>query len=248
MKIIEYGKENRDVVMLLHGGGLSWWNYRSEAELLGRDFHVVLPVLDGHADSGADFAGIGKNADALLAVIDSRFGGSVLVLGGLSLGAQIAAEMLSKRADVCRYAVLESASVIPSPVTEALIGPAFGASYGLVRKKWFAKMQFKYLRLREDLFDDYYRDTAKISRKNMTAFLKASTAYEAKPVLRECRATVRIVVGGKEQRKMRRSAQQLRALLPDSCLEIGEGLYHGEYSVRYPKRYVSDLLEMIGRR
>ena len=25
MKIVEYGKQNRDVIMLLHGGGLSWW-------------------------------------------------------------------------------------------------------------------------------------------------------------------------------------------------------------------------------
>ena len=24
MKIIEYGKQNRDIIMLLHGGGLSW--------------------------------------------------------------------------------------------------------------------------------------------------------------------------------------------------------------------------------
>ena len=29
--------------MLLHGGGLSWWNYRAEAELLGDRCHVVLP-------------------------------------------------------------------------------------------------------------------------------------------------------------------------------------------------------------
>ena len=31
MKYIEYGKENNEVIMMLHGGGLSWWNYRKEA-------------------------------------------------------------------------------------------------------------------------------------------------------------------------------------------------------------------------
>ena len=55
MKIIEYGKQNRDIIMLLHGGGLSWWNYRAEAEILKDRYHVVLPILDGHADSDADF-------------------------------------------------------------------------------------------------------------------------------------------------------------------------------------------------
>ena len=49
MQIVEYGKENRDVILLLHGGGLSWWNYRTAAELLGEQYRVVLdlkPALD----------------------------------------------------------------------------------------------------------------------------------------------------------------------------------------------------------
>ena len=48
MTVIEYGKQNKNVALLLHGGGLSWWNYRDAAEILSEDFRVVLPVLDGH--------------------------------------------------------------------------------------------------------------------------------------------------------------------------------------------------------
>ena len=32
--MIEFGQQNPDVVMLLHGGGLSWWNYREVAKRL----------------------------------------------------------------------------------------------------------------------------------------------------------------------------------------------------------------------
>ena len=246
MTIREYGKGNREVILLLHGGGLSWWNYRAEGELLGERYHVVLPVLDGHADSDAPFTGIEENAERILSFIDREYGGSVLLLGGLSLGAQIAAELLSRRAELCRYAILESACAIPSPVTNALIGPTFASSYGLIRQRWFAKTQFKYLRLREDLFEDYYRDTAKIPKDSMIAFLKANTAYAPKPALRECRARVRVVVGEREQKNMLRSAQLLHEMLPGSSLEIKEGLYHGEYSVNYPDRYVAELLAQLG--
>ncbi len=31
MNYVEYGKENSDVIILLHGGGLSWWNYKEVA-------------------------------------------------------------------------------------------------------------------------------------------------------------------------------------------------------------------------
>ena len=181
MKIIEYGKQNPEVIMLLHGGGLSWWNYRSEAELLCDRYHVVLPILDGHAGSDADFTSIEENASRIISYIDKECGGSVFLIGGLSLGAQILVEMLSQRADLCQKAVIESASVIPSRITHALIGPTFSSTYGMIQKEWFAKLQFRYLRIREDLFEDYYRDTAQISKANMIAFLKANTAYETKP-------------------------------------------------------------------
>ena len=246
MKVIEYGKENRDVIMLLHGGGLSWWNYRSEAELLQDRCHVVLPVLDGHAGSDADFVSIEENARRLLSLIDREYGGTVLCIGGLSLGAQVLTEMLSQRGDICRFALIESASVIPSPVTGALIGPTFSSTYGLIQSKRFARLQFRYLRIREDLFEEYYRDTVEISRANMTAFLKASTAYEMKPELRSCRACVRIAVGGKEQQGVLRSARRLHEALPGSVLEVKKGLYHGEYSINHPEEYVKDLVKMIG--
>ena len=67
MKIIEYGKENEKVILLLHGGGLSWWNYKDVAECLKNDYHVVIPILDGHADSDRDFTSIEDNAKAVIA-------------------------------------------------------------------------------------------------------------------------------------------------------------------------------------
>lgn len=247
MKIIEYGKQNREVIMLLHGGGLSWWNYRQEAELLCDRYHVVLPVLDGHAESDEAFVSIESNADRIISFIDSRFGGSVFLIGGLSLGAQILLEILSKRADICLNAIIESASAIPSPVTNVLLGPVISSSCFLIQKKWFAKMQFQSLRIRSDLFEEYFRDTSKISKASMTALLKASTSYESKAGLQKCHVRTRIVVGGKEQKKMLRSAELLHQLLPQSLLEIKKELYHGEYSMNHPEQYVKDLLENTRR-
>ena len=247
MNVIEYGKQNSDIIMLLHGGGLSGWNFRTEAELLSGRYHVVLPILDGHADSDADFVSIKKNSDRIISFIDREYGGSILFIGGLSLGAQVLVEMLTQRKDICRYAIVESASVIPSRITNALIGPAFASSYSLIQRKRFAKTQFRYLRIRADLFEDYYRDTTKITKSNMIAFLKANTAYELKPEIKNSRSKVRIVVGRKEQKRMLHSAELLHEMLPESCLEIKDGLYHGEYSINQPERYVEELLKMIAQ-
>ena len=244
MTVIEYGKQNREVILLLHGGGLSWWNYREVAGLLAGEYHVVLPVLDGHGDSGVAFTSIEDNANRLIAYIDGRFGGQVTGLGGLSLGGQIALEMLSQRPDICRFALIESALVKPSKLTAVLIGPTFGMSCGLVKQRWFARMQADYLGIPKALFEDYYRDTCAIRKADMIAFLKANCAYAIKPGLSETTARVNIVAGGREQKSIRDSAKLLHKTIPGSQLEILPGLRHGDLSINQPGEYLRILREL----
>lgn len=245
--MIAFGQQNTEVVMLLHGGGLSWWNYREAAKRLAERYHVVLPVLDGHADSDAPFDTIAENAAGLISYIDTHFGGRVLAIGGLSLGGQIAAEMLSQRPDLCRYALLESVLVKPMRLTSALIGPTFGMSYGLIRQKWFARLQAGYLGIPKALFDDYYRDTCKLGKADMIAFLKANSVYRIKPGLLETRAKVKIVAGAKEQKNIRDSAELLRQAIPGSSMEILPGLRHGDLSLNKPEQYVKILTDWMGK-
>ena len=247
MTAVEYGQQNADVILLLHGGGLSWWNYRGVAKLLAEKCHVVLPVLDGHADSDAPFTTIEENAARLISYIDTNFGGQVLAIGGLSLGGQVAVEMLSQRPDICRYALLESALVKPMKLTAALIAPTFGMSYGLIKQKWFAKMQADYLGIPKALFNDYFRDTCKIGKADMIAFLKANSLYTIKPSLSETKAKVKIVAGSREQMNIRDSAKLLHEAISGSRMEVLPGMRHGDLSINHPQSYAQMLTEWIGR-
>lgn len=244
--MVEFGEQDRDVIMLLHGGGLSWWNYREAARNLADRYRAVLPVLDGHAESGAPFTTLEDNAARLIAYIDTHFGGQVLAIGGLSLGGQVAVEMLSQRPNICRYALIESALVKPMKLTHALIEPAFGMSYGIISQRWFAQMQADYLGIPRALFDDYYRDTCKITKADMIAFLKANSAYEIKPTLSKTTAKVRILAGSREEKTIRDSAKMLHKAIPGSSLEIIPGLRHGELSLSHPERYANILTDWIG--
>lgn len=245
MKVVEVGQENQDVIVLLHGGGFSWWQYQAQMDLLCENYHVVLPILDGHAGSDADFTSIEDNAKRLLDYIDKTYGGSVFLIAGLSLGGQILLEMLALRKDICQYAIVESAAIIPDKLTAGLVAPLFSMSFPLIKKKWFAKMQFCYLGIRADLFEHYYGDTVKLSKQNFIAFTKASSLYQVKKNLKNSLARVRIIVGEKETKKMHASARYLHDLLPDSRLEIKAGLAHGQYAINQPDLYVKELFESL---
>ena len=247
MNYREFGAENRDTLILLHGGGLSWWNYRAEAELLQSDYRVILPILDGHAGSDRPFASIESNAAEILSFIDENLGGSVLLLGGLSLGAQIVLEMLCQRKNVCRYALVESAAVLPDRLTHALIAPVFGTSYGLTRNKSFARLQFRSLHIRPALFEDYWRDTREIQKADMIAFLKANTGYALKASVSACAAETHVIAGGKENRRMQQSAKLLGETIPESDVNILPGLYHGEFSLNRAEEYARMVRRIAGR-
>lgn len=245
MKVIHYGEQGKPVIMMLHGGGLSWWNYRREAELLSRDYHVVLPVLDGHAESNEPYTGIEDNADKLIAYIHQEFAGKIKALCGLSLGAQTALEMLVQCPDLSEYAVIESVSLIPSKVMEALISPSFSMSYGLIKQGWFSRLQFQSLKINASLYEDYYRDSCLISKEDLIAFMKANQRYSMKEEVQTIKAKTLIIAGEKEQKNMIRSAQMLHKAVKGSSLMIAEGLYHGEYSLNLPEEYVKNLISWM---
>lgn len=246
MNIVEFGCDHPDVIVLLHGGGLSWWQYEESAALLAERFHVVLPLLDGHAGSDAPFTTMADCAQHVIDHIDAAYGGRVTLLGGTSLGGQAAAEILSRRDDICDFAVLESTLVIPMSVTAACIRPAYALCYPLIKKRWFAQLQFLSMGLPPDQFEAYFRDSACISKADMTAFLAANASFPLPAGLADCRAKTLILAGRCELPVMKRSARRLAAVIPNAQLDILPGYAHGEASIRHPQQFADSLLHLIG--
>lgn len=144
------------------------------AERLQTDYHVVLPILDGHAGCDKPFTTIENNALDIIEFVNIKLGGSVLMMGGLSLGGQILLEILSQRKDICKYAIVESVLVIPSKFTYSMIKPAFGSCYGLIKYKWFSKLQDSFIQVLPNMYhgefsinhaDDYVRKILEIVKR-----------------------------------------------------------------------------------
>ena len=154
-------------------------------------------------------------------------------------------EMLSQVNSICDYALIESVSLVPSKIAEILIGPAFSMSYGLIKKKWFSQLQFKSLHIDKSFYEEYYRDTCLITRKDMIAFLKANTRYSLCNSIKNSKAIIKVIVGGKEQSNMIKSAKQISEVIPNAILAVKSDLYHGEFSLNRPDEYVKELKELI---
>ena len=59
---------------------------------------------------------------------------------------------------------------------------------GLRKYKCFSKLQFKSLRIKSNLFDEYDKDTCAIRKSDMIAFLQENSVYSLKDGSGECEA------------------------------------------------------------
>lgn len=245
MKFKEFGNREAPAVVLLHGGGLSWWAWKKVIERLEQQYRLITPVIDGCGEAAeAPFVSIEESAKNLIAYIDENCSGRVFALCGLSIGAQIAAEALSVRADLTDCAVLESALCCPLPGTKMLTVPACRMSYGLIRKRWFSKLQANALCLPEELFEEYFTDSMKMSLQSLINTVCSNGTYKLKEGIRRTEARVLIIVGGKETTAIQTSARMLQEAISGSKLYVASGMKHGELSLRHPKQY-TELLKSV---
>ena len=238
-----WGDTINPTLILIHGGGLSWWAYDEVIQMLKEHYHVVAWVIRGHADNAHNpFISIQNSAQNLTRYIEVEHQGHVYGLIGLSLGAQIIVEAISSKHNLCNYAIVESALVCPMPLVNRSTKMMVNLSHGLIKREWFAKLQAKALNLSESLWQNYYDDSLKMSKQSLIAILKSNSSYTINKRLKETQTKVLIIAGQKEHKKMLTSAKKLNAVILNSSIYIGESLKHGELSLNHPGRFI-ELIE-----
>ena len=101
MKFHKFGDKNLPPILLIHGGGSSWWNYLRQARILSEKYHVILPTLNGHGEEyQLDYVSTEDSSLEILDYIEENCDGKLFAIGGASLGGQIAMEILSLDSDI----------------------------------------------------------------------------------------------------------------------------------------------------
>ena len=110
----EFGDKNFPHILLIHGGGSSWWNYLRQAQMLSDKYHVILPTLNGHGEEyQKDYISTEDSALQIMDYVKNNCDGKLFVVGGVSLGGQIAIELLSLDSDVAQKAIIDGSICIP---------------------------------------------------------------------------------------------------------------------------------------
>lgn len=239
----ETGHNDFPTVIFIHGGGLSDWSLMPVVNEFQKKFHIITPIIDGHGEAATEtFTSISNSAAKLIHFIDTQCNGQVFAIAGLSIGAQIVTEVLSQRNNITQYAIIESALVYPIKGITNFTVPSYQIFYGLIKQKWFSKLQAKSLCVPSNMLEIYYNDSIKMSKQSLINITLSNGTYNLKKSISGTKAKVLIIVGKKEISVMKKSAKRLHKEISGSELYIASGMRHGEISLKYPQKYI-ELLE-----
>lgn len=221
-----FGPDDGRPVLLLHGGGAAGWMWEPLRSHMDAGPRLLVPDLPGH-DRSADRTY--ESHDATLAVLESLLekeaAGPVAVVG-FSLGAQLAVLLAARRPDLVERVAVISAQARPTPAPRLTLA-LLGASAGLARQAWFARLQAKELFVPPALLDDYVRTSATVSRRTLLAAVGENIRFTPPEGWSSFAGGALLLAGTGERAVMRASALSLHEALPHSELELVDGCGHG---------------------
>lgn len=113
MQILEYGDKARDKIVLIHGFQLPYQSLNSYIEELKNNYHVLLPILDGHGSKDNElFVSFEKSAKDFEDYYIANYGKYVYAIYGVSMGGVLAARLWQNRKLNIQKLILESSPLV----------------------------------------------------------------------------------------------------------------------------------------
>ena len=243
----EFGDKKFPHILLIHGGGNSWWNYLRQARMLSDKYHVILPTLDGHGEEyQKDYISTENSAQQIMEYIKNNCDRKLFAIGGVSLGGQIVMELLSLDSDIAEKAIIDGSICIPQPklarictVIVKLFGKImFNKSAGKIQLSLMKKM-YSNMAYPEEIENYYIEDMPRIPIKTLvTIYQTYMGRYRLKDTITESKAQVLYIYGEKEMGCVKESAKLFQKMHPDCTLYEAKGYNHGYLSAYLPLEWM----------
>jgi len=215
----EKGQENAETILFLHGGGMAGWMWKEQVEVF-KDYHLIIPDLPEHGKS-IDIKPftIEGAADRIIDLIRAMAKGGKANLVGISLGAQIILQILSKSPEVVDHAMISGTLVHSIPHTETflkLLDYLIKVYQPVKDTDFFIKANMRTYNIPKNLFNEFKESTYLIKPASLDRILHENMLFQMPTGLNHTDVPVLVMDGGKEYKVIKESAQDLLEVLPNA--------------------------------
>lgn len=229
----ESGTQHAPAIVFLHGGGVSGWMWQPQVEQLS-DFHCLVPDLAEHGQSlNEGRFSIRDSANQIADLIRTHVPGGKAHVVGLSLGAQVITQLLSsERRTVVDHAIISGTLVRPIPGA-GMMGGVMKLYAPFKNMPFMIRANMKSLTVPDQYFEQFSEDTRRLTAHAFAHITAENMSFRLPSGLSAATCPVLIVVGEKEQRMMRQSAQDLVRAIPGAKACVASKVGHN-WSLQAP--------------
>ena len=250
MKFFEFGQENKELMVLLHGGGTSYLGVLPTAQKIAERYHVILLAYDGFnpSEPETEFRSIAYEAKALEDYILQNYGGRVDILYGLSYGCRTLMQILEDNRLRITTTIADGMSLrdYPAIKSEALkeiylfffTGLFFVimGRAGKLRKRFLAKITGRSLEEADRIL--YTKATWKSWKNQDRCLIGKNTDYS---VFRHTDMHIWYGIKGTVDKKLSAGLEDLKKQgFPFSC-KIFSDMGHGELIGENTERFIEEV-------
>lgn len=225
MRVQTFGPTGGRPLLLLHGGGVAGWMWEPMRGRFDDGRRVIVPDLPGHGGSADRSYVSHAETIAELARILEREEQPAMV-AGFSLGAQLTVLLAAQHPELVHSIAVISAQAVPIRAPRPVLA-LLGATAGLAKREWFARLQARELFIPGELLGDYLRTSSAITRETLLRSVGENLRFRPPNGWRSFPGRALILVGAREKPLMRRSAAVLHDALEGSVFEVVDGCGHG---------------------
>jgi len=220
------GNEDGKLIVFITGAGVGAWMYKHQQEFF-TDYKTVFFDLPGHGvNDNLEFTTINDAADMIKEIVVKEAKDKKAIIIGHSIGAQIIMHMIDNYSDYIEKAVIISGLNKKIKGVNWMIKPMISSSMPLIKYRWFAKAQAKELVLPDNMFEDYYQGSLKISKVTLQNIMSENMNFEFTNVS-GVNVDALILVGAREKKIMLKSALATKLAIPNSRAYVVGNAAHG---------------------
>ncbi|MCM1044626.1 MAG: alpha/beta fold hydrolase [Candidatus Gastranaerophilales bacterium] len=250
MKFFEFGKEHEKLMVMLHGGGVSYLGAVPVAETVAKKFHVVLVAYDGFnpSEPEKEFTSVMNEAEQIAGYILRNYGGKIDVLYGVSYGCRVLNEVLRDKRLTITTTIADGFSTREYPDIKSEWGKDLycffftGFFYvimgraGKRRKKFIAKITGRTYEEAERLI--YTKATWNSWRNQDRCLIGRKTDYEA---FKSTDMYIWYGIDSTVERRLAKNIRQLQDAGYQFTLKIFKNVGHGGLAGEQPDRFLEEV-------
>jgi pimeloyl-ACP methyl ester carboxylesterase len=223
--ISETNNKDAPAVIFLHALATSGWMWEQVVKDLS-NFNCIIPDLPGHGNSrDIKWISIADTARDIHEIIRQHAVNGKAHIVGLSFGAYIGMEVISRYPESVESAMLSGLNILPLPnpglmnILGWLISP-------FIKSNFFIKYNARSLKIPDRYYDKYKQSFLQLNRHSFRDISKELTSYSAPENIAAVKCRTLLLAGEQEDPLIIQSMAGLKLMMPDVRTFIVKGVGH----------------------